>query len=446
MTARFRDSWRIRPSWPQTAVLALFTLDMLFLPMFHFRGLPVKPAYVVVAAYVFAAMASRPVRAMVGWCWSLAIVFWIGAFYLFIIEDGARVSETARNSLVWFLAPLAFAFGWQHRRARLNFLLAFIPLYFLLNLVLTLTYREAGWLVSFYGLEDRVTYGMFDWRSPGIHYNPNLSALAANLMLLTIVLGERLEAIRVRSVVRWAVFLSVIGTHSLLGSRGELASALLLGAVWMWDVTTARRRQRLLRFVLIGGTAAVSFLAAFYWSLAHLAARGYAFSFVLYQFSANSTTLASAGQFSDQSARGDSLLLRPFLQVEKAYARFLVSPVWGTGFDSGTWYPFNETYFHNDWIVVVVAGGVLGLLLFVGVLLQLRPLGLIALLPFFITAPFNSFIMAPSHMMFYFAMAGLLTGAVSRRNQPAEPNRVYRQRASDAALGTSARRIQRSAI
>lgn len=429
MTASFRDSWRIRPTWPQTTVLALFTLDMLFLPMFHFRGLPFKPFYLVVAAYVFAAMTSRPVRAMVGWCWSLAIVCWIGAFYLFLVEDGARLSETARNSLVWFLAPLAFAFGWKHRRAKLNFLLLFVFFYFALNLVLTFEYQNLPWLVSFYGLEN---YPM-DVRSPGIHWNPNLSAFAANLMLLAIVLGEHHGVIKVSTVARWAVFLSTIGTHMLLGSRGEFASALLLGTMWTYDAMTAHGRRRLLRFVLVGGTVAIIFLAAAYVSLEYLAARSEIFAFAQRKYT-EKTTLASEGELSDKGARGNSVLLRPFLQAEKGYDRFLVSPVWGTGFDTGRWHPFDNTYFHNDWIAVLIAGGVLGLLLFVGVLLQLRPLGLIALLPFFITAPFNSFILAPQHMMFYFASAGLLAGSIDWREQLAACNReataLYRERRS----------------
>jgi hypothetical protein len=401
----------------RTVVLALFTLDMLFLPMFHVRGLPFKPFYVVVAAYVVAVMSSRPIRAMVGWCWGLATICWIGAFYLFILEDGARVSETARNSLVWFLTPLAFAFGWQHRRARINFLMVFIALYFLLNLVLTYTRVPA--LISFYGLEDRITTGVFDYRSPGIHYNPNLSALAINLMLLATVLAERHGVIRVRVTVRWLVFSCVIGTHMLLGSRGEFAAALLLGAVWTYYVTGAHRRQRLLRFLLVGGTAAVIFLAVFRISIDYLATRSHAFSYARNQFTAK-TTLAAFEQFADEQARANSVLLRPFLAVERGYDRFLKSPVWGTGFDSGLRYPFESTYFHNDWMVILVAGGVIGFLFFIGVLTQLSTLGLAVLLPFFITAPFNTFILAPQHMMFYFAMAGVLAGAISQRTHFAQ--------------------------
>ena len=87
------------------------------------------------------------------------------------------------------------------------------------------------------------------------------------------------------------------------------------------------------------------------------------------------------------------------------------SPIWGTGFDTARTYPFEETYYHNDWAVLLVAGGLVAMVLFVGILVPLGSLGAAMLVPFFLSAPVNSFILAPQHVMFYFAMAGCIARA-----------------------------------
>ena len=188
-----------------TLLLVLFTVDMMFLPMFHIGPVPVKPSYVLLALYVGQALSIRPAARLVLSCWALALVTVIGGLFLLAIEEGAGIAETARDSFIWVLAPLAFAVGWRHR-ARLDFLFVLIPAYVALNVIVTYGRTRFPWLIDFYGLEPWVAAGLFDLRSPGIHFNSNLSALAGNLMFLALVVGQRAGLVRTRSLAcRWLV-------------------------------------------------------------------------------------------------------------------------------------------------------------------------------------------------------------------------------------------------
>jgi hypothetical protein len=400
MTLRW--SPRIDASW----LLVLFTIDMMFLPMFHVGPVPVKPSYVLLTLYVGEALSIRGASRIILCSWGLAIVGVMGGVFLFVIEEHAGFAETARNSFIWVLAPLAFAFGWRHRRS-LDFLFVLLPAYVLLNVVVTFGRNRFPGLIAFYGLDPWVATGLFDLRSPGIHFNPNLSALAGNLLFLGIVAGQRAGLISVRSVAaRWLVAASGIVLHLMMGSRGEALACVILGILWLYYLNQ-ERGARIARFAGIAVAAALLALAVLVPVVRFLATRYTAVAFVEGQFT-SSLTVVTREQIDNPAARINSLILRPFVKAERVADRFARSPLWGTGFDTAATYPFEETYFHDDRAVLLVAGGLIGMGLFVTLLIALGGFGMAMLVPFFLSAPVNSFILAPQHVMFYFAIAGCL--------------------------------------
>jgi hypothetical protein len=396
-----------RPLPYASLLVAIFVADMLFLPMFHTGPLPFKAAYWLMLLGVPTMVRQRHVRPLLTIVAILVAVCWIGAVYLWALERTAEFSETIRNTAIFAMMPLAFAFGWRARPRSCDFLLLLLPAYFAVNAVLSYWYRELPWLISFYGLEDRVTSGLFDIRSPGIHYNPNLSALAANLLLLGLVTADR--AGLVRTAARWprlVAFASVMGTHALMGSRGELLSAVAIGGFWLFYRAGGIEPQRLLRFAAISCVAAVLLATAFVPALDWAAERNATAAFVKTQFTSTLTVLPA--DITDPNARTNSLLLRPFFEAERVVARVERSPVWGSGFDVAAVYPYDNVHFHNDWALVFVAGGLIGLVLFGIVVGFTGSYGAIHLIPFILTASSNSFIRAPNHLLVFFAMLGVI--------------------------------------
>lgn len=388
-------------------LFAAFTIDMLFLPMFHAAGLPFKPFYLALAFYLPVSLLHRQLQPVTLLWWLLAVFCLAGGLYLRSRYDGVVLRDTLRNCLVFFLVPPAFALGWRLRLPRLDVLALLLPLYFALNLTLTIEYQRLPWLIHFYGLDSWLERGLFEVRSPGIHFNPNLSALAANLMLLGIVMAERYRGLRLSGrFTPWLVFFSVMGVHLLMGSRGETLSGMLLGAAWVSYRAGVSAKRRILRqgLRLAASGAFVLLLLAF--TLPFLAARVPMFEWIERQLT-GATSLFSLEQLTDPALRGDSVIMRPFMEIERVGARFRESPVWGTGFDVvPNVAPFDYTYFHNDWSVVLVAGGIVGLLLLLFAVRRFGRLGWPMLIPFVLTASANSFILAPQHLIFYGAVAG----------------------------------------
>lgn len=153
-----------------------------------------------------------------------------------------------------------------------------------------------------------------------------------------------------------------------------------------------------------------------YYSVTKLAGVNPAFEFVQRQFFA---PIASGDDHvSDNQDRVlNSPILRPFVRGREAFDRFDKSPIWGSGLDVASPYPFDETGFHNDWMVILVGGGIVGTILFLLILRELSSISLIFLIPFAFTAPFNSFVLAPQHFTFFFAVAGVAAGHIYRRQK-----------------------------
>jgi hypothetical protein len=395
-------------------LLALFSFDMMLLPMFHIGGVPFKVGYVLLLAGALSLRYDRSVWWLIAVIAALISMGWLGAMHLWVIEESAEFRESIRMTAILALVPLAYLFGRRYGPPSIGFLVWLLWIYGALTLVLSTWYRELPWLISFYGLEDRVTSGLFEIRSPGIHYNPNLSALSANLILIALVAGDRAGLLKTPSrLARIGAFGAVIATHIMLGSRGEAIAALVIGGFWLFYLSGGWNPLRLLRFARLAATAAVAVVLVGVLSLDYLARRSATVAFVQQQLTGTLTLLPS--DFSDPNARTNSILLRPFFEAERVSARVAVSPIWGTGFDRASVDPFDNVHFHNDWALMLVAGGGIGLVLFGMLAAFAGSVALVFLVPFLLSAPVNTFILAPTHVMFYFAWVGVAAAGWHRQ-------------------------------
>ncbi|HVL68415.1 MAG TPA: O-antigen ligase family protein [Vicinamibacterales bacterium] len=399
-------------------ILALFAFDMMFLPMFHIGGAPFKVGYLLLPMGLLSLRHDRSVRQLAGAAAALAAIGWLGAMHLWALEETAEFTATLRMTAILALLPLAYLFGRRYQPRSVGFLLWLMWGYCALTLVLSTWYRELPWLISFYGLDDRVTTGLFAVRSPGIHYNPNLSALTANLMLIAAVAGDRAGLLRTSSrLARIGAFGAVIATHFMLGSRGEAIASVVIGGFWLFYRSGGWSPARLLRFAALGTTAGVAVVLIGAFSLDYFAARSTAVAFVQKQLTSTLTIIPS--DFNDPHARTNSILLRPFFEAERVFERVVLSPLWGTGFDRAAVNPFDNVHFHNDWALMLVGGGVLGFALFGFIVWFAGSVALVFVVPFLLSAPVNTFILAPSHVLFHFAFVGVVAAALERQEDGA---------------------------
>ena len=110
---------------------------------------------------------------------------------------------------------------------------------------------------------------------------------------------------------------------------------------------------------------------------------------------------------------------RPLVMLELAAQRFSYSPLFGTGFNAGNTSPFDEgtIYFHNDWLYLLVTGGFFGFFVMLWIIKKfVWPINLVLIVPFFLPAMVNTFLLNMPTVIFYFYMIGLLRSEARKKS------------------------------
>jgi hypothetical protein len=380
-------------------LLTLVSLDLLFLPMFHFGEIPFKPSYFLMLLYLPSIWRTSAHRNYTTPLLLLAILVWIGLFtFWWYFEFQFTRTTSLTYSIGFVLSASGFAFGYAYYKKSLDFVIFLCFSYAILNVYLWLYYDSSPRLIQFYYLESWVENGVFEARNMGIMFNPNVSAMGAMLLIIFFAIGYEKGLLTYNSLswivsafgATWIVILTFM-------SRGSLIMLALLTVYFFVKHILGRR---LLKFAVI--------IFCFLGCMMVYATYNQGFSRILdaiYTWVPNS----SPGFLDIDRTPSSNSILRPVQKIEVALNRFLYSPVWGTSAEMNNQYPFNDSAYHNDLLVILAGQGFLGLLAYVVLCKRAYKISALTLL-LFLNGLVNSFVFLVSHFMFFSIMLGYFYG------------------------------------
>jgi len=379
-------------------ILPTIIFDLAFLPMFHVGGLPFKLSYLLIIFLVLATKSSyssllrgrsRDFLALFG---TLATMTLLGTAVYLLVYNNTGYGLSARNIIIYLLAPLAFWVGSRDSRSRHNYLIVFILAYAAITLLMSIFYQELGWLTRFYGLQSAVASGAYSFRSQGLFENANISALFMTLLYMYLVAGIKNGFVKTSPVIFYIVTFAAFGTVTVLQSRNQTVALVAITLIFLASLSGTVWLRKIL-FGLVISLAAVVFLSA---PLGKYL--GYdAFSRLQYSFSRAKDVSDSTQSFS-----------RPIRALDEATERWLASPLVGTGFDSNGSAPFEGTRYHNDWLYILTSAGLLGVITFALIAYLMGRLDLILIVPFIFPGITNSLVFAPSNFLLLMLLAGII--------------------------------------
>ena len=399
-------------------IVLIIIADLFLLPMFQIGGIPWKVSFILIGL-VFIDSLNNNIRsnsskhqnddfALFGKCIGIIIVIGlIGEIILTINHNVISHKEAVRSILSYTLIILGFRVGQCSTPLRI-YTLVWI---FTVTVTLTLIFSIYGsqlpsWLVEIYFQERHVIAfdryrdieEMLDLnRSPGLFGNPNTSALMINIIVLFIHVANRNRLISIKSnfivimLIVTPIFISIV-----LGSRNQCTFSLIVGVLNMKYL-----RLKSIDLVSVFASTCVVVIAIIFLQTKT--------DFrILNQFErvTNFERLLSV----DTHDMSESVL-RPLLLLDVSYKRFVVSPLWGSGYGSSydQPYEFETKHYHNDWFRMLVTSGIIGTLCLIYAIKRLAlPLGWPVVMPFILPGMTNTFILNPQAFIFYWLMVGLI--------------------------------------
>ena len=385
------------PRW----VIPLIAIDVVFLPFPHLGPIPLKASYLVVGFFALLIVRQgrldRYIPRILVAGFGLLILATMVGYLVFLISGGSAFSETARNLLVFTLAPLAFIVGAADRRERHNYVPWLLVLYLFVTTTFTIYATELEWIAELYGLRERVATGIYSVRSQGLHYNANISALFASLLVLFLYAGIKYGFVRARP---WIVVAAVVaggGVVLMLISRNQIVAFSILALLILWSAAPQHRFRWTTALV-----AVLVALVVFAAPLGGLLANTLGYDPI--------EKVNRASRALTDTSRPKESILRPVADIGWALDRWQFSPIVGTGFDSveTEQLDLSGVAYHNDWLSVIVSSGLIGLAVFAVIVAVIARIDIALALPFVLPGATNAFIFAPSHFILFMVIAGLV--------------------------------------
>jgi hypothetical protein len=411
----------MRLSYPLLALVVL--ADQMLLPMFHVGGLPVKVSYLIVGLVVLPRLLESDrepwARARVTRDWQVAGAFGViifagltGEVWLSATQPGAVHTEALRSSLIYILAVLAFFLGQRAARFRFQWLIYVFVVAVGLNFAFVIFRNNLpGWLTGLYYPEPIGQLTVFEYLRPrGLFGNPNVSAHMISILVLFIHLALRHRLMVVSSaVVSAAIIVLPVLLSAALASRGEIVVSLVLGVLNYRVLFGGRslNRARIRRLLVGGGLVLILGVTAM-----QVAKRS--------EWAGQFVRVVAAVSDAEARVSRQGGMARPLLTLEDARDRFVMSPVFGTGFGDAAHHPFmvGTIYYHNDWFRLLVTSGIIGLAAMLWFLWKFAwPLGWPILIPLVLPGMVNTFMLNIPAFVCYFLMIGVLGDRLLRQSR-----------------------------
>jgi len=392
----------------------ILVIDQMLLPMFHPFGIPFKPSYAILLVFPLFVIRTPVVLYTSGMrrrFWYLAapvlwIAFWsvVGQFYLLAVEGIFDLSAIVTPIVTYVLMVLAIVLGQHVPQFKMQWLLWILYSSILLVLALALAADRVPWLAQlWWKSEESIAYQL---AANEIRPTPfgDGSMVGTALLFLFVVVAVRARYITLEKYHVVLATMLVILTATVLVSRNQIVAVSIMAIALMFGGSGSMRRKLLFLVVL---ALVVLVITIFYGDV------------IRNEYPAVDRAierLENQDYLDFESDRQSETILRPLLNWERFWGRYLVSPIWGTGFSLGEVEPFARLNFHNDWFHIWATSGMLGgIALFVWMYRIYRELGLLILLPFFLPGLTNSFLLHVAGVIFYCFMLGVL---VERKHLP----------------------------
>jgi glycosyltransferase involved in cell wall biosynthesis len=449
--------------------LPFIIADLALLPIFHVGDVPWKPSLLLILYVALAQVRRRdfskatpaiPISLLSGVLVAATVV---GALVYWAVAGPTPGTETLRLLMILVLIPVSFLVGFSDRRNDHSYAGLIIIAMVAINLALFVAPDQMSSIASFYGLDKAYESAAYDPKSSiarpaGIFLNSNISGLAITILTTYLVLGMKWGFFRANSVLL-TLFLStsLFGVLMLLG-RTQLAVALPIAiSAFLWG----NRSQRI-------AVAASIFIALILSGIIPSPVASATESFIGFDISERvggkvsqvidvafvtsfstptpaiapteepspvptattvpeqtSTPVPTATTVPEQTStpvptattvpEDDSYkvlfspLARPFISWERARNR-ITDPVWmlltGTGPEVSP--KHGSLSYHNDWISMLVSGGILGLVSYAALVAYFGSVSLLLALPFFLPGVVNAFLFSPQFVILVSILAGIV--------------------------------------
>lgn len=375
--------------------------------MLHIGSVPWKPGYVallLVLPLYLPALSRGLLRQSTPFFVLFGVLIFatsVGTLVFSFQTDVLTRDETLRSLQIFALAPLAFVAGLGDRRRQHRYLVWTMLAFLLLNGLTQVYHGQGTWLTNLYGLEAQLNRPQYAGHATGIFENPNIGALSMTLLFLFVVVGVRRGFVRPSAAVVVTAFWTALMMATMMVSRNQMLAILLASVVLPFYLPRRVAIRSLgVGIVLIAITATVIWgsgdrlPSVLHVDMKRALTSGFG--------KAVQSTLAG----DEDTDQADSLLTRPFLFFGQAVERWSHSPVVGTGFEPVDDFPTRG--YHNDWLIILVSSGMVGLAtlgVLVWLLFRLDP---VLTVPFVLPGLTNAFITAPQHFILVMMVAGMV--------------------------------------
>ena len=416
-----------------TSLSLVLIVDQLLLPMFHFGSVSFKISYLILGFWLVnwlsnTSYVDRERRDITRVLSVFSIIIFcslLGELWLASKYNIQSYSDTTKNVITYLLAAFAFGLGRSSRRFRIEWLIQVLYAAVALNLSFIIFKNDLpSWIISFYYPEAAVSdaigfQSVADiialLRPRGLFGNPNASMLMVNIIVLAICIALRKKVIAIRSLISGAVLISLpVILAALLASRAEFVVACVLGYLNYQALKSSYGRllKKLLPVIIISMFAAGTIFTD---------KLGESFSFNVERAFSVSQTF----QISDET---QASIARPLMTLGVFIARFLSSPIFGSGISPAESPDFSEgtQYYHNDWFYILSTSGVIGFFSLIWLLFHLlKRLGWPVIIPFILPGFVNTFVLNVPAFIAYFGMVGILLTSVDLRSMSRANERRY---------------------
>ena len=409
----------------------VLVIDQLLVPMLHFKGAPFKVSYFLTGIWFIIFLfktktniiLDRDFKAFALMMSGIIFCGALGELYFSLFWTVDDFEPFFRSFLIYVLIIFSFGLG----LSAVNFKIVWLVYVLFSSVFMNLTFiifkqNTPGLLANFYYdsavINNFVIYGVTSagdilnfHRPRGIFANPNASALMVNILSLFIYIALKKRVYLVHyTIVHFLIIILPIIISLLLASRGEFLVSVVLGFLHFWSAlkSTPRAGIKLFFMFLLGLSLLLLIMKNDFGRFQHNIDRA---------LSVSNTIEQSTAVENDKKALDG--LMRPFLTLDKAYERFKVSPIFGSGFSrvSGhEYFDIGTDYFHNDWFRIIVSTGLIGFGLMLWILKRfVLFLTWPVFIPFLLPGMVNTFFLNIPVVIFFFFMVGFFNSKIKNK-------------------------------
>jgi hypothetical protein len=376
--------------------------------MFHTGDVPWKLSFVAIAvgSTIYAATLPRHVlrqSRVVFFLFGILIASTLIGGLMFHLRMGTPLGfDTMRVISIYVLACMSFIIGLGNTRQQHRYLLVILVLALALNLIVSAIPQGTAFIADFYNVSSRLQESGYrsGFRIPGIMNNPNITATSASLLLIAITIGFK------RGYIVFSTPFAIISIFSasaivlLMLSRNQFVALSIIIVVAL-SYIPAKLFLSTLRVLTV--TIVITVFALF--ALGDLQKALLGINVTDGVSSRIGQAITGTRDPAEEHGPVAALATRPLLRFDDAYDRWLISGLFGTGFEVSRESPGPN--YHNDWFIIMVSAGFIGFVSFVLLALYLGRINPLLVLPLLLPGLTNSIVLSPQLFVMLFIIAGI---------------------------------------